>query len=147
MFGVGIVSAEIIDKTGILPSTERAMQEAVAELSKQMKPTFLLVDGRDHFWFDIPHASIIRGDESELCISAASVVAKVTRDRLMIEASSKYSSFNFAQHKGYGTEEHFALIKKNGTCAIHRRTFLKKRFNDATASKSTTSLLSQTKAS
>lgn len=126
VFGIGMVPAGTIDRIGILPATEQAMQQAVMHVSQHAKPTFLLVDGRDHFWFDIPHASIVRGDESEPCIAAASIVAKVTRDRLMTAASSVYAPYGFSQHKGYGTEAHFAAIQEYGVCAIHRRTFLTK---------------------
>ena len=111
-YGIGIVDASVIDEIRILAATERAMQEAVKELSQNTVPTYLLIDGRDQFWFDIPHSSIIRGDQSESCIAAASIIAKVTRDRLMIEADQEYAAYGFASHKGYGTEEHQKCLKK-----------------------------------
>src|SRR3989344_5805209 len=103
LFGIGMSSADHIDRHGILAATERAMQEAIRALAQIITPTYLLVDGRDKFWFDYPHTSIIRGDESESCIAAASIVAKVTRDRLMIASAKEFPQFGFERHKGYGT--------------------------------------------
>ncbi|MEK7591366.1 MAG: ribonuclease HII [Patescibacteria group bacterium] len=124
VFGVGMTPASDIDRMGILPSTERAMQEAVQNLAALLKPTYLLVDGRDKFWFDCAHTSIIRGDESEACIAAASIVAKVHRDRWMVEASRTYPQFGFERHKGYGTDAHFRALRKMPPCELHRRSFL-----------------------
>jgi len=125
-FGVGSATSEEVDETGILEATQKAMQEAVAHLSKEITPTYLLIDGRDQFWFDYPKSSIIRGDETEPCIAAASILAKVTRDRIMIKAAKKFPHYGFERHKGYGTREHFKNIEKYGMCVLHRRTFLKK---------------------
>jgi ribonuclease HII len=124
-YGIGIVEAREIDASGILAATEKAMQKAVAELADLVIPTYLLVDGRDKFWFDQPHSSIIRGDETEPCISAASIIAKVTRDRLMIEYHGKFPHYGFDVHKGYGVPLHFAAIRSHGPCQLHRTTFLK----------------------
>lgn len=124
-YGIGMVDARGIDASGILPATEKAMQKAVAELAEIVQPTYLLVDGRDKFWFDLPHSTIIRGDESEPCISAASIIAKVTRDRLMIEYHQKFPRYGFDEHKGYGVPLHFEAIGQHGMCALHRKTFLK----------------------
>jgi ribonuclease HII len=123
-FGVGIVSHDVIDREGILAANERAMQRALHTLRRAAQPTFLLVDGCDHFWFDLPHASVIRGDESEPCIAAASILAKVTRDRLMMRAGRVFG-YGFEGHKGYGSEEHIDTIRRKGPCAIHRKTFLR----------------------
>lgn len=123
--GMGFSSAAFIDAKGILPATERAMQQAVNMLAHSVKPTYLLVDGRDTFWFDYPHTSIIDGDALERCISAASIVAKVSRDHMMRQMDLMYPGYGFAQHKGYGTEMHYAMLQKSGPCAIHRRSFLK----------------------
>ncbi|OIO53622.1 ribonuclease HII [Candidatus Peregrinibacteria bacterium CG1_02_54_53] len=123
-FGYGIVQATFIDSNGILPATERAMQEAVVMLTTKKHPTYLLVDGRDTFWFDYPHSAIINGDALEPCIAAASIVAKVTRDRLMIELDSTFPMFGFAVHKGYGTPQHIAAITTTGPSPVHRQTFL-----------------------
>ncbi len=122
--GVGIVSAEFIDNFGILVATERAMQLAVIDLKRFIQPTHLLVDGRDKFHFDEPHSSIIRGDQKERCISAASIIAKVTRDRIMVEYSRQFPHYFFNQHKGYGTRKHYDAIQKDGLCELHRRSFI-----------------------
>ena len=132
-YGVGIVDHAFIDANGILAATERAMQEAVAELAKIVTPTYLLIDGRDQFWFDYPKSSIIKGDQKELCIAAASIVAKVTRDRLMMDYARAFPHYGFDVHKGYGTPEHFGAIRKNGPCRLHRRTFISPSPPSATA--------------
>ena len=123
-WGVGIVKASVIDDEGILAATEQAMQKALAVIEKEITPTYLIIDGRDKFWFNYPHSSVIRGDESEVCIAAASILAKITRDRLMIKYAKKHS-YGFEEHKGYGTTDHFAAIQKNGVSPMHRKTFLK----------------------
>lgn len=128
-YGVGVSEADVIDARGILEANEHAMQEAVVALSQYIQPTYLLIDGRDKFWFDIPHSSIIHGDVLEPCISAASIVAKVTRDRLMTMHHVSFPDYDFAIHKGYGTPAHFAAIAKNGICPLHRRSFLRKKAN------------------
>lgn len=122
--GVGMIDAQTIDAVGILAATERAMQMAVDELGKTVRPTYLLVDGRDAFWFDYPHSSVIRGDQTEACISAASILAKVTRDRMMCAYDAQFPFYGFAQHKGYGTEEHQQAIMTHNCCSLHRRSFI-----------------------
>ncbi len=123
--GVGLVDAGEIDRIGILAATEIAMQQAVAEIARHHPDLYLLVDGRDAFWFDHPHSSIVRGDESEPCIAAASILAKVTRDRRMHELDEEVPTYGFAEHKGYGTSDHFEAIRTIGVSAQHRRTFLR----------------------
>lgn len=123
-YGAGIVEAAFIDLNGILPATERAMQEAVRMLAQTCRPTYLLVDGRDKFWFDYPHTAIIDGDNLEPCIAAASIIAKVTRDRLMVRQETCFPGFGFALHKGYGTPEHYEALALHGLSALHRRTFI-----------------------
>ncbi len=125
VYGVGVVPACEIDRIGILAATELAMQAAVAQVAAKAGPLYLLVDGRDAFWFDHPHSSIIRGDESEPCIGAASIIAKVTRDRLMTGYDLEYDGYCFAEHKGYGTPGHFLRIRRQGMSTLHRRTFLR----------------------
>lgn len=124
VYGVGVVPAADIDRFGILACTERAMQAAVAQVAAKTAPLYLLIDGRDAFWFDHPHSSIVRGDQSEPCIAAASIVAKVTRDRFMTGLDVELPGYGFAAHKGYGTAEHYAAIAKLGRCREHRATFL-----------------------
>lgn len=124
VYGIGSVEASEIDRIGILAATEIAMQQAVSQVAAVERNLYLLVDGRDAFWFDHPHSSIVRGDSSEQCIGAASIIAKVTRDRHMIELHNAFPQYGFAQHKGYGTPEHYAAMSKCGVVAIHRRSFL-----------------------
>lgn len=125
-WGVSSVSAEEIDRIGILEATNRAMQEAVAMLAQRITPTYLVVDGRDAFWFDYPHSSVIKGDALEPAIAAASIIAKVTRDRFMIEeADREFPQYAFKTHKGYGAPQHIDAINAYGTCALHRLTYLR----------------------
>ncbi len=124
-YGVGMAEAAFVDAHGILPATERAMQQAVAALAKICRPTYLLVDGRDKFWFDYPHTAIIDGDNLEPCISAASIVAKVTRDRFMVELDRQFPQYGWKMHKGYGTPEHFEALKVHGVSPLHRHSFLR----------------------
>lgn len=123
-FGFGYAEADMIDREGILAATERAMQSAVAMLCRTARPTTLLVDGRDHFWFDFPHISMIGGDALEPAISAASIIAKVLRDRRMCEEHARFPNYGFSEHKGYGTPGHFAMLRKYGMNVLHRKTFL-----------------------
>ena len=125
-YGVGEADAGTIDAIGILGATEAAMHQALAELMNTITPTYLLIDGRDHCWFDIPHSSIIRGDQSEDSIAAASILAKVTRDRLMTSYDTEFPGYSFGDHKGYGTPQHFEILQRNGPCPLHRKTFLRR---------------------
>lgn len=134
-YGIGIADASEIDRIGILEATQKAMQDALAKVAEIVTPTYVLIDGRDQFWFDYSHSSIIDGDRKEPCISAASIVAKVTRDRWMVEtAHRQFPQYNFAQHKGYGTPEHLAALVKYGPCPLHRQTFLKTLHNTSLTS-------------
>lgn len=123
-WGAGIVDAAFVDAHGIVAATERAMQLAVAHLSRSLAPHRLLVDGNDAFHFAYPHSSVIRGDQTEPCIAAASIIAKVTRDRIMTEQCDKHPVYGFSGHKGYGSVQHIDAIKKHGTCVLHRMSFL-----------------------
>lgn len=123
-WGVHDVSAADIDAIGILEATNTAMQEAVRMLAEKITPTYLLVDGRDAFWFDYPHSSVIEGDAKEACIAAASIIAKVTRDRLMKQADKEFPHYGFASHKGYGSAMHEEAITTHGPCPLHRHSFL-----------------------
>ncbi|NOS66758.1 MAG: ribonuclease HII [Candidatus Peribacteraceae bacterium] len=124
-FGVGVVSALVIDKRGILYATNQAMLLALEDLRSKTHVDSLIVDGRDRFRFPLPHQTIIRGDQSEPAIAAASIVAKVFRDNMMREYAKEFPLFGFEHHKGYGAPGHLALIKEHGPCAIHRKSFLR----------------------
>ncbi|MCP4934071.1 MAG: ribonuclease HII [bacterium] len=121
-YGVGLTPAATIDIIGIIPATKQAMATAVSQLTPP--PNYLLVDGRLRLTaIPIQQQAIVRGDSKSLSIAAASILAKVTRDRLMIELDSKYLAYGFARHKGYGTEFHRNAIKKHGPCPEHRHSF------------------------
>jgi len=119
--GVGIVGQETIDLLNILEATLEAMALAVKNLS--LSPDFLLVDGLQGPRLPIPQKPIPKGDQLSNSISAASIIAKVTRDRLMEEYHREYPQYNFARHKGYGTQEHLKAIQTYGICELHRKTF------------------------
>lgn len=123
-WGVAFSTNDDIDAHGIMASNESAMQRAVAMLAERVTPTYLLVDGRDKYWFDYVHSSIIEGDAKEACIAAASIVAKVTRDRMMCEFAKEHPLYGFESHKGYAAPQHIDALKTHGPCAIHRRSFL-----------------------
>ena len=121
-YGIGQEPASVIDEIGILPANRLAMGTAVAQLTPA--PQFLLIDGRIRLpQLNIPQKSIVRGDSKSLSIAAASILAKVTRDRLMCELDDQFPNYGFAQHKGYGTELHRAAITQHGPCPQHRHTF------------------------
>jgi ribonuclease HII len=120
-WGVGIVGPREIERHNILQATLRAMKAAV--LSLDPPPDFLLIDGINPVPIDLPQRPIIRGDACCPCIAAASIIAKVTRDRLMMEYHRAYPLYNFARHKGYPTRAHREAIRTYGCCEIHRRTF------------------------
>ena len=118
---VGFGSVELIDERNILQATKYAMRAAIAQLSTA--PQALLLDALMLSDISLPQRSIIKGDASCLSIAAASIVAKVTRDRLMLQLHELYPAYGFAQHKGYGTEAHLAALHEHGACPIHRRSF------------------------
>lgn len=123
-WGIGIVSARRIDKINIRQASWEAMKLAVADLKKRFAPVdFVLVDGLPCGKGPWPSQAIVRGDSKSLSIAAASVIAKVTRDRLMERLDAKYPIYNFAQHKGYPSREHRRALDEHGPCAIHRQTF------------------------
>jgi len=119
--GVGIGSVELIDERNILQATKYAMRCAFDQLSPS--PEALLLDAVLLPDISLPQRAIIKGDCSCLSIAAASIIAKVTRDRLMVQLHEQYPSYGFAQHKGYGTEAHLAALHEHGATPIHRRTF------------------------
>jgi ribonuclease HII len=119
--GVGIVEAQEIDRLNILQASLKAMQLAVEKLP--LPPDFLLIDGIHSLHLSLPQQTIPKGDQRCLSIAAASIVAKVTRDRLMTAYHDQYPQYNFARHKGYGTKEHLQALRKYGCCPLHRQSF------------------------
>lgn len=122
--GVGIVSPGRIDEINILQATYEAMRQAVGKL--KVKPEVLLNDAVTIPDIDILQVPIIKGDAKSVSIAAASIIAKVTRDRMMEEYDKIYPEYGFAAHKGYGTKTHIEMLKKYGATPIHRKTFIKK---------------------
>ncbi len=120
--GHAMVSSEVIDSINILQATHRAMNEALSRLSPL--PSHTLVDGLRVPSLRIPQTPIVKGDSQSYSIAAASVIAKVTRDRLMHQFDSQYPHYGFAEHKGYGTPKHLAMLAKHGPCPIHRQSFM-----------------------
>lgn len=120
--GIGIVSPEVIDNINILEATYVAMQKAVSALS--IRPQMLLVDAVHIPNIGIPQAGIIKGDAKSVSIAAASIIAKVSRDRMMRDFDLLYPEYGFAKHKGYGTKTHMEALYKYGLCPIHRNTFI-----------------------
>lgn len=120
-YAFGMVESHVIDHIGISRANQLAMNKALAKLYS--RPYFVLVDGRG-FYFDIPFENIIDGDAKVFSISAASIVAKVIRDRIMREYDTIYGIYKFSKHKGYGTRLHKSLLKEFGVCPIHRRSFM-----------------------
>ena len=120
-FAIAQVGAGKIDAINILRATHRAMNDALAQL--RPAPEHALVDGRPVKTMLVPQTAIVQGDARSYSIAAASVLAKVTRDRLMLEFDRQWPKYGFAEHKGYGTEQHLAAIAAHGPCPIHRRSF------------------------
>lgn len=119
--GVGVVDAETIDALNILGATHQAMRRALQALP--IRPDVALIDGLPVQPFPIPQIALVKGDARSASVAAASIVAKVTRDRLMVEYDAAYPQYGFASHKGYPTPEHLALLEKFGPSPIHRRSF------------------------
>lgn len=122
--GVGMASAQRIDEINILQATYEAMREAVHNLG--ITPDILLNDAVTIPQLDIPQEPIVKGDARSISIGAASIIAKVTRDRLMVQLDQAYPGYGFAAHKGYGTKAHIAALRRLGPCEIHRKTFITK---------------------
>lgn len=123
-YGIGIVSPQVIDEINILQATYEAMRQAISQLN--VIPEILLNDAVTIPGVDIMQVPIVKGDAKSVSIAAASILAKVTRDRMMMEYDQIYPEYGFAKHKGYGTATHIAALKEYGPCPIHRRTFIKK---------------------
>ncbi len=123
-YSIFSVDEGIIDEINILNATHMAMNKAVDSLST--KPDFVIIDGNSINGMTIPHQTLIKGDSKSMSVAAASVLAKVARDRYITEMAEKYPQYGFEKHKGYGTKAHTDAILKYGICPIHRKTFLKK---------------------
>ncbi len=121
LFSVEFITAQEIDRLNILKATHYGMAKAAENL--KWKPDYCLIDGLPVPNFSFPHEGIVKGDGKSLSIAAASILAKVSRDRYMLELAAKYPNYGFEKHKGYGTKLHMAAIEKHGPIAEHRRTF------------------------
>ena len=121
-YAVEFSTVEEIDSINILNATLLAMRRAVSSLS--VKPDFLLIDGNCSKGFDIPAKAVVKGDANVPSIAAASILAKVTRDRLCAELDKEYPEYGIAKHKGYGTKDHMAMIREHGISPIHRKSFI-----------------------
>ena len=119
--GVGVADVATIDRINIYQAALHAMRVAVGEL--RPIPEFLLLDGNAQLSRCVPQRAVVGGDATCACIAAASIIAKVTRDRLMEELDARYPGYGFAEHKGYGTPEHLARLQALGACSEHRRSF------------------------
>ena len=127
--GIGAVSPERIDEINILQATYEAMRIAISRLS--VRPDLLLNDAVTIPQVEIPQVPIIKGDAKSVSIAAASIIAKVTRDRMMVQYEDLYPGYEFASNKGYGSARHIAALKEIGPCPIHRRSFIKNFAGDA----------------
>lgn len=127
--GLGVVEAHIIDAVNILRATLTAMKEAALDLS--LPPDYLLIDGINRIPLSTGQETIIKGDSLSVSVAAASIIAKVSRDRIMEIYHRQFPQYNFLSNKGYGTAEHREAIKKNGYCKIHRRSFHLKDEDDS----------------
>ena len=124
-YGIGIIYQDEIDEINILQATKKGLTEAIKQM--EIKPNIIMVDALSGIdTLGIPYKSIIKGDAKCYSIAAASILAKVTRDRIMREWDKVYPEYGFGSHKGYGTAKHIAAIREFGPCPIHRRTFIKK---------------------
>lgn len=134
-YGIGMADHEVIDEINILQATKKAMKEAITACDLQLRVKeggaadahidFVLIDAVTLEGLDKPQHAVVKGDAKVLAIAAASIVAKVTRDRMMIEYAKEYPWYAFEKNKGYGTAAHYDGIRAHGTCPIHRMTFLK----------------------
>ena len=127
-YGIGLASHEEIDEINILQATYLAMERALAQLS--VKPDIALIDGNRAKDFGLPVRTVVKGDSLSMNIAAASILAKVTRDDLMLELAEKYPEYGFEVHKGYGTKAHYEALRAHGASEIHRKTFLKKFYGE-----------------
>ena len=127
-YGIGLASHEEIDEINILQATYLAMERALAQLA--VKPDIALIDGNRAKDFGLPVRTVVKGDSLSMNIAAASILAKVTRDDLMLELAEQYPEYSFEVHKGYGTKAHYEALRTHGASPIHRKTFLKKFYGE-----------------
>ena len=127
-YGIGLASHEEIDEINILQATYLAMERALAQLA--VKPDIAMIDGNRAKDFGLPVRTVVKGDSLSMNIAAASILAKVTRDDLMLEMAEKYPEYGFEVHKGYGTKAHYEALRQHGASEIHRKTFLKKFYGE-----------------
>ncbi len=127
-YGIGFASEQEIDEINILQATFLAMERALSQLT--VKPDLALIDGNRTRDFGLTVKTIVKGDSLSLNIAAASVLAKVARDDVMLELAEKYPDYGFEIHKGYGTKAHYAALTKHGASPVHRKTFLKKFYGE-----------------
>lgn len=123
-YGIAFAEVEEIERLNILRATFLAMNRAIAQLS--VKPALALIDGNRNSGIEMPSRCIIKGDSRCADIAAASILAKVTRDRYMIKMAEAYPQYGFERHKGYGTRQHYAALREHGASPIHRMSFLRK---------------------
>ena len=127
-YGIGLASHQEIDEINILQATYLAMERALAQLS--VKPDLALIDGNRAKDFGLPVRTVVKGDSLSASIAAASILAKVTRDDLMVEMAAEYPGYGFEIHKGYGTKAHYEALRNQGASPIHRMSFLKKFYGE-----------------
>ena len=127
-YGIGLASEAEIDEINILQATFLAMRRALDQLS--VKPEIALIDGNRETDFGLPVKTVVKGDSLSANIAAASVLAKVTRDNIMVQMAETYPEYGFEIHKGYGTKAHYEALRQYGPCPIHRKTFLKKFYGE-----------------
>ena len=127
-YGIGMASHEEIDEINILQATYLAMERAIAQL--EGRADLALIDGNRAKDFGMAVRTVVKGDSLSANIAAASVLAKVTRDNLMVEMAQEFPGYGFEVHKGYGTKAHYEALREKGPCAIHRMTFLKKFYGE-----------------
>ena len=127
-YGIGLASESEIDEINILQATFLAMRRALDQLS--VRPEIALIDGNRETDFGLPVKTVVKGDSLSANIAAASILAKVTRDNIMVEQAQQYPEYGFEIHKGYGTKAHYEALRTYGPCPIHRKTFLKKFYGE-----------------
>lgn len=127
-YGIGLASETEIDEINILQATFLAMGRALSQLS--IRPEIALIDGNRETDFGLPVKTVVKGDSLSANIAAASVLAKVTRDNILVELASQYPEYGFEIHKGYGTKAHYEALRTYGPCPIHRKSFLKKFYGE-----------------